>query len=62
MVVFTNRGTVREVKEEAGYSFVIPNLKSETIDAAPGLEQEWRGWITEPPRDADAVFVGFCRK
>lgn len=34
---------------------------------APGwdvyhLEQEWREWMTEPPRDADAAFVGFCRK
>lgn len=35
--------------------------------AAPGwdvhyLEREWRAWITEAPRDADAAFVGFCRK
>lgn len=35
--------------------------------AAPGwdvhfLEQEWRGWMSEPPRDVDAAFVGFCRK
>jgi Replication initiator protein A len=34
---------------------------------APGwdvyyLEREWREWITETPRDVDAVFVGFCRK
>jgi len=36
-------------------------------DAAPGwdvyfLEQEWRNWMSEPPRDVDAAFVGFCRK
>lgn len=46
-------------------------LKSETYDqareAAPGwdihgLEQEWRSWMTEPPRNADAAFIGFCRK
>lgn len=35
--------------------------------AAPGwdvyfLEQEWRNWMSEPPRDVDAAFVGFCRK
>ena len=22
----------------------------------------WREWITEPPRDADAAFIGFCKK
>lgn len=26
------------------------------------LEREWRDWITEPPRDPDAAFIGFCRK
>ncbi len=33
--------------------------------AAPGwdvyrLEQEWREWMTEPPRNSDAAFAGFC--
>ena len=46
-------------------------LKSETFErareAAPGwdirfLEQEWRSWMSEPPRNADAAFLGFCRK
>jgi hypothetical protein len=36
-------------------------------EAAPGwdvyfLEHEWRMWMEEPPRDADAAFAGFCRK
>lgn len=26
------------------------------------LEQEWRMWMSEPPRHPDAAFVGFCRK
>jgi len=26
------------------------------------LEQEWRMWMDEAPRYADAAFVGFCRK
>jgi hypothetical protein len=26
------------------------------------LEQEWRSWITEPPHNPDAAFVGFRRK
>ena len=46
-------------------------LKDETYErareAAPGwdihmLEQEWRGWMTEAPRNADAAFIGFCKK
>lgn len=46
-------------------------LKPETYEkareAAPGwdiyvLEQEWRSWMSEPPRRPDAAFVGFCRK
>ena len=46
-------------------------LRSETYgkarEAAPGwdvhvLEQEWRSWMMEPPRNADAAFIGFCRK
>jgi hypothetical protein len=26
------------------------------------LEQEWRMWMSEPPRNADAAFLGFCKK
>jgi len=26
------------------------------------LEQEWRMWMSEPPRHADAAFLGFCKK
>jgi len=68
MVVFTNRGTMAPTP--VGDSRVPP-LKPETYDqarkAAPGwdvryLEGEWREWIVEPPRDADAAFIGFCRK
>lgn len=29
------------------------------IDA---IEQAWREWLTEPPRDANAAFIGFCKK
>ena len=47
------------------------SLSPDTLEkaklAAPGwdvhlLEQEWRDWDSEPPRDPDAAFVGFCRK
>jgi len=49
---------------------VAPPLSPETFEtarrAAPGwdiyhLEQEWRDWMTEAPRKADAAFIGFCR-
>ena len=69
MVVFTNRGTMGS--NAAVIESSIPPLKQQTYEeakaAAPGwdiyyLEQEWRGWIIEPPRDADRAFVGFCRK
>jgi plasmid replication initiation protein len=68
MVVFKNRGTMAAASAPLG---VVPSLKSETYErareAAPGwdvryLEDEWRDWTVEPPRDADAAFVGFCRK
>ena len=66
MVHFRNRDSLTQTKSTNGVT-----LKAETFelarDAAPGwdiylLEQEWRGWTTEAPRDADAAFIGFCRK
>ena len=68
MVVFTNRGTMSAAKMPVGQ---VPSLKSETYEqarhAAPGwdvhyLEHEWRDWIVEPRRHADAAFIGFCKK
>lgn len=67
-VVFRNRGSV---PCPAGAATDVGSLNAETYhDArtlAPGwdiqfLEREWRDWITEPPRDLDAAFLGFCRK
>lgn len=68
MVIFTNRGTMSPALLFPGN---VPQLKSETYEhareAAPGwdvryLEGEWRDWIVEPPHNADAAFLGFCRK
>ena len=68
MIVFTNRGTMAPAPLLEGR---VPALKAETYEcareAAPGwdvryLELEWRDWIVEPPRGADAAFIGFCRK
>lgn len=67
VVVFTNRGSVVSGVIEGN----VPALKGSSYEkartVAPGwdvyhLEAEWRGWIVEPPQDADSAFVGFCRK
>ncbi len=74
-VIFHNRNTIPALEENHTDPLTDASdgihLKPETYDAArqaaPGwdvyvLEQEWREWITEPPRNADAAFLGFCRK
>lgn len=71
-VVFTNRGSVLPVMEgNARGRMPSITLSAETYgkarEAAPGwdvhaLEQEWRSWMMEPPRNPDAAFIGFCRK
>ncbi len=67
MVIFTNRGTMFPAPVQVD----VKTLKPETYDlgreAAPGwdihhLEAEWRDWIMEAPKNADAAFVGFCKK
>ncbi|MEP3246740.1 MAG: replication initiator protein A [Sneathiella sp.] len=70
-LVYKNRGTIeKEVQKVSSDNFGI-RLKPETLEkareAAPGwdiyvLESEWREWMTEPPRNPDAAFLGFCRK
>lgn len=49
----------------------IPRLDSEVYEmartAAPGwdihmIEQEWRCWATQVPRNPEMAFLGFCRK
>jgi plasmid replication initiation protein len=69
MLVFRSRKSIPGPL--AAPSPTVPPLDPETYhDArtmAPGwdvhfLEQQWREWITEPPRDVDAAFLGFCRK
>lgn len=68
-VVMISRHTVRE--PEVDNAIYVPPLKSETHaaakKAAPGwdvyaLEQEWRDWISEAPREPNAAFLGFCKK
>lgn len=70
-VVFRNRGSMPGQLAAPSASAAVPPLDPETYhDArtvAPGwdvhfLESQWREWITEPPRNADAAFIGFCKK
>jgi len=44
-----------------------PTTYEKAKEAAPGwdvyaIEQEWRDWMVEPPQNADAAFLGFCKK
>ena len=46
---------------------LLPNTYAAARMAAPGwdvynLENEWRAWIKEPPRNPDQAFIGFCKK
>jgi hypothetical protein len=68
MVIFSSRGTV---SAQAVTQAPIPPLEGDTYDLAralaPGwdvrmIEQEWRSWATEMPKNPDAAFLGFCRK
>jgi len=70
IVTFRSRGTVPN-SSQTEETYLTQPLRPETYhlarQVAPGwdvhvLEQEWRSWISVPPRDADAAFVGFCRK
>lgn len=67
-VIFRSRGTVAHVETD---EFNIPPLDADVYETAralaPGwdvrvIEAEWRAWLTEPPRNAEAAFLGFCRK
>lgn len=75
MVIFRSRGTIPSYSNHGEDNHNLPYISIEAYEearvVAPGwdvyvLEQEWRNWMrewnTETPRDADAAFVGFCRK
>lgn len=72
IVLFTNRGKLAEFAPKGATSGVMlrtlsPEVYARARAVAPEwdiyyLEQEWRDWMTEPPRDPEAAFVGFCRK
>ncbi len=68
-VLFVRRKPELELETVSeGQDFhLAPDTYEQARQAAPGwdvyhLELEWRDWITEAPRNADAAFLGFCRK
>jgi len=71
MVLFRNRGTMPDMFDSEKLDLSGVRISGDGYElakqAAPGwdpypIEAEWREWMTEIPRDADAAFVGFCRK
>ena len=69
MVIFTNRRSDQTENAAPMLSYIRlnPEAYHEARAVAPGwdvyvLEQEWREWMTEPPRDPNAAFIGFCKK
>jgi len=66
-VLFVNRRS--DLLDEA--SSKLPQLDPEIYETAralaPGwdirvIEQEWRAWVKEQPKNPEAAFLGFCRK
>lgn len=69
LVVFRSRNPLSPPRVEEAHP--VGTLSESAYAAAkleaPGwdiyyLEREWRDWMTEPPRNATAAFIGFCRK
>lgn len=69
-VTFTNRHKCRPKKRpQAGLPVLFTETYEKAKRVAPGwdvyyLERVWRDWSAgkEPPRNADAAFIAFCKK
>jgi plasmid replication initiation protein len=76
MVVFRNKNTAPKNKEQSSlpllsFASLDPETYHDARTIASGfdvyeLERQWREWIaisgSEPPRNPDAAFLGFCRQ
>lgn len=73
MVIFTNRGTMPLDSDSISSPPALPGifLKPETHETAkqiaPGydvyaIEEDWRAWMKERPKNPDAAFLGFVAK
>ena len=67
-LVVLSRGTVSsEAKVEVAIPPLDPDVYEMARAAAPGwdvrmIEDEWRSWASEVPRNPEMAFLGFCRK
>jgi plasmid replication initiation protein len=69
-VIFRNRGSVCPAPPaecEVNVAALKPDTFEKARALAPGwdvyfIEREWRDWLTEPPHNPDAAFLGFCKK
>lgn len=68
ILIVTSRGSVPTAVVDV---VTIPALDADVYEmareAAPGwdvrvIEQEWRSWATEAPKNPEMAFLGFCRK
>lgn len=68
VVLFQGRGTV---PSQTAVVVAVPALDPDVYETAralaPGwdvryLETTWRSWVKETPHNAEAAFLGFCRK
>lgn len=63
-----SRGTVvAEVAAAVDIPSLDPDVYDMAREAAPGwdvrmIEQEWRNWASESPKNPEMAFLGFCRK
>lgn len=68
LLIARSRGTIAANTVE---TVTIPTLDPDVYEmartAAPGwdvrmIEQEWRSWATEAPKNPEMAFLGFCKK
>lgn len=69
MLRVKSRGTVgpEAIDVRANIPPLDPDVYEMAREAAPGwdvrnIENEWRAWATEVPRNPEMAFLGFCRK
>jgi plasmid replication initiation protein len=68
IVLFRNRGQMPSNAPSPVFVRPLdPEVFHDARTVAPGwdvyeLEREWREWITEPPLNPEAAFIGFCKK
>ncbi len=67
MIIFYNRQKHETSMVILPVQPLDPEIYTTAKALAPGwdiyyIEQEWRSWITVPPKNPEAAFLGFCKK